>query len=103
MRREVGVRYLEVGAYLGSTLACAAAVCINRVSRAVAVNDFNIVGSSAEDLAKRVLLCEARAVWDSPSYLAGGWLQLYLYDGPESERDHFDAVALKRSTHSSDD
>jgi hypothetical protein len=89
------VRYLEVGAYLGSTLA--AAVCGNRVSRAVAVNDFSIVESSAEDLAKRVLLCEARAVWDSPSYLAGGWFQLYLYDGPQSERDHFGAVALKGS------
>lgn len=106
-----GVRYLEVGSYLGSSLA--AAVCGNALSLAVSVDDFSEFGGSSDTLRDRVRDCESRAVWATGS---GGGVQfikgrfqdqtvlrslasfprfhLYLYDGPHGEQDHFDALFL---------
>jgi hypothetical protein len=101
--------YLEIGSYHGSLLA--ATICGNRLLRAVSVDDFSEFNGSSAVLRERVRGCEGSATW---SGIARGQVdffrsqfqdagldlgpshqfQLYLYDGPHSEQDHFDSVAL---------
>jgi hypothetical protein len=60
-RRRRGLRYLEVGSYKGSTLACA--VCGNLITRAVGVDDFSEFDSSEVLLRENLAHCEGRAQW----------------------------------------
>jgi hypothetical protein len=89
-------RYLEIGVWLGSTLC--AAVNGNKVS-AFAIDNWSQFGGSADrilpnldrfkgDAAVRLLDSDFRAV----DFAAIGKFNVYLFDGPHTEKDQFDGV-----------
>jgi Methyltransferase domain len=92
-------RYLEIGSWAGSTAAAAAygnrveALCIDNWSQFGGPKDAflsNTALATTSDATIRLLESDFRNV----DYSAIGKFNIYLFDGPHSERDQYDGVAI---------
>ncbi len=99
-------RYLEVGAWKGST---SASCLYNNHVKATIIENFSQFGGPKNDFLANMLRLEKecgikqpalleedfRKVTDNhPSSLLKGKYNLYFFDGPHSEQDQFDAIDL---------
>ncbi len=93
-----GARYLEVGAWKGSTLASAIednkghACCIDNWSEYGGPRDdfFRNIKAVRTDATLEVIDADFRAV--KYSSIEGGPFNVFLFDGPHNEQDHYDGV-----------
>jgi hypothetical protein len=96
-------RYLEVGTWKGSTLCSAIegnkghAVCIDNWAEYGGPRDefFANVAAVRTDATLEVIEDDFRAVWYSR--LKGGPFNVFLFDGPHNEQDHYDGI--RRAQH----
>lgn len=103
LMRELGdgARYLEIGVWKGSTLA--AAIEGNR-GFATCIDNWSSWGGPREEFNKSlasVVTSTTVTVIDkdfrSVDYASTGPYNLFLYDGPHSERDQYDAIMLAKA------
>jgi hypothetical protein len=92
-------RYLEVGSWTGSTATaalsgnCASALCIDNWSQFEGPKDQfcqNIKSVLSEKIQFKFMECDFRTV----DYGSIGKFNIYLFDGPHGEADHYDGVAI---------
>jgi|SRR5579884_2881397 len=91
-------RYLEVGVWLGSTLC--AAVNRNRVT-ALAIDNWSQFGGTPELAAATLARFKGEATvafldsdFRAVDFARIGRFNLYLFDGPHTERDQYDGVCI---------
>jgi hypothetical protein len=92
-------RYLEIGSYTGSTLS--AAIFGNQVT-AIVIDNWSLFGGPVRDFMHNVATYRGPAAkvsvlesdFRSVDYRHIGKANVYLFDGPHTERDHYDAVNL---------
>lgn len=92
-------RYLEIGVWTGSTLC--SAIYGNRV-RAVGIDNWSEFGGSSKKALGNMLLfaspmCEAQLIaedFHNVDFSGIGKFNIYLFDGPHTERDHYGGITL---------
>ena len=92
-------RYMEIGSYTGSTLC--ATIAGNKVA-ALVIDNWSLFGGPVKDFMHNVATYRGPAArvsvlesdFREVDYRHIGKFNVYMFDGPHTERDHYDAVNL---------
>lgn len=92
-------RYMEIGSYTGSTLC--ATIAGNEVA-ALVIDNWSLFGGPVKDFMHNVATYRGPAArvsvlesdFRQVDYRHIGKFNVYMFDGPHTERDHYDAVNL---------
>jgi hypothetical protein len=92
-------RYMEIGSYTGSTLC--ATIAGNKVA-ALVIDNWSLFGGPVKDFMHNVATYRTPAArvsvletdFRQVDYRHIGKFNVYMFDGPHTERDHYDAVNL---------